>query len=147
MRDMASERFSREKPYLAEAPAAVMAVETDADTPDLLTRLEKQAAECGRLEGRVEALEQAVKTEREARRKLAETLKRERAAARAIHERAERAEAELATARGELETLQGALDASEHEVQLARAQMKQLEHQLAWKCRSPLRKLLRRPPA
>lgn len=124
------------------------------DTSELLERLERQAAESGRLEGRVDALENALRTEREARRRLATTLKRERAAAVALHHRAEQAEARAEQAEAasaaqaeELGRLREAIAVAEQQVQAAWAQCADAEHRLAWKCRPLWRKALRRPPA
>jgi hypothetical protein len=145
---MAGERFNREagKPLLAEAPLADSAVETEIDPAELLTRLERQAAESGRLEGRVQTLERALKAERDARRRLAERLKRERSAAAAIHERAQRDAAALASAAEELERLRQVIAVSEQQVQVSWTRLLEAEQQLASKQRSLWRKLLRRPP-
>jgi chromosome segregation ATPase len=124
------------------------------DTSDLLERLERQAAESGRLEGRVDALENALRTERDARRRLAATLKRERAAAVALHHRAEQAEARAEQAEAasaaqaeELGRLREAIAVAEQQVQAAWAQCADAENRLAWKSRPLWRKALRRPPA
>jgi hypothetical protein len=124
------------------------------DTSDLLERLERQAAESGRLEGRVNSLENALRTEREARRRLAATLKRERAAAVALHHRAEEAEARAEQAAAanaaqaeELGGLREAIALAEEQVQAAWSQAADAEHRLAIKSRPLWRKLLRRPPA
>ena len=108
------------------------------DTSELLERLERQAAESGRLEERVESLENALRVEREARRRLAATLKRERAAAEALHQRAEQAE--------ELGRLREGMAMAEQQLQTAWTQCAEVEHQLAMKCRPLWRKVLRRPP-
>lgn len=146
---MAGERFNREagKPWLAEAPPADSPVETELETSELLTRLERQAAESGRLDGRVQTLERAFKAERDARRRLGETLQRERKAAKALHERAEREQAAHAAAGEEIERLRHAVTASEQQLQLMWTRLMQAEQQLAWKERALWRKLLRRPPA
>ena len=150
---MAGERFNREagKPQLAEAPPGNSPVDTEIDTEidpaELLMRLERQAAESGRLEARIQALEEALKAERGARRRLADRLKRERDAAAAIHERAERDAAELSSATEELERLRHAIAVDDQQVQMSWARLMEAEQQLAWKERSPWRKLLRRPPA
>jgi chromosome segregation ATPase len=117
------------------------------DTSDLLERLERHAAESGRLEGRVESLENALRTEREARRRLAAILKRERKAAAALHARAEQAEAASAAQAEELSHLREATALAEQQVQAAWAQFADAEHRLAVKRRPLWRKLLRRPPA
>ena len=86
------ERFARGgggKPVLAEAPPVDRGEPLELDSAELLTRLEDQAAEKGRLEAKVDALEQKVRSERDARRRLASTLQKEREAAAALHERAE----------------------------------------------------------
>jgi predicted nuclease with TOPRIM domain len=117
------------------------------DTSELLERLERQAAESGRLEERVESLENALRVEREARRRLAATLKRERAAAEALHQRAEQAEAVSAAQAEELGRLREGMAMAEQQLQTAWAQCAGVEHQLALKCRPLWRKMLRRPPA
>lgn len=144
--------FVREpgKPRLAEAPAseeAHVAVAGDADVADVLSRLEHQAAESGRLTARVEALEQALRREREARRRLADTLQRERRAAEALNERALRAEAAHASAAEELERLRQGAAGADEQLQLAWSRLAKLEPEFAWKRRPLWRKLLRRPPA
>jgi chromosome segregation ATPase len=148
---MATERFNREplKPRLAEAPPLGGGVHTDieVDTGELLSRLERHAAESGRLEGRVQTLQEVLDRERDARRKLAETLKRERKAAKALHERAQRAEAANKEAAEEIEQLQQTVTNSEQQMQLMWARLVEAEGKLAWKERSLWRKLLRRPPA
>jgi hypothetical protein len=146
---MAGERFNREAsgPRLAEAPPAEPPLDSELDTSELLTRLEQQAAESGRLDGRVQTLERALKAERDARRRLGETLQRERRAAEALHERAEREAQAHAAAAQEVERMREVVAAAEQQVQLTCTQLMQAELQLAWKERSLWRKLLRRPPA
>ena len=117
------------------------------DTSDLLERLERQAVESGRREERVESLENALRAEREARRRLAATLKRERAAAEALHQRAEQAEALSSAQAEELGRLREGMAMAEQQLQTAWAQCAGVEHQLALKCRPLWRKMLRRPPA
>jgi hypothetical protein len=145
---MATERFNREagKPRLAEAPPADSAADAELDPGALLTRLEKQAAESGRLEGRVQTLERALKTEREARRRLGETLQRERRAAKALHERAELGREAAASATEELERVRQAFALSEQQLKVSWARLMQAELQLAISERSLWRRLLRRPP-
>jgi hypothetical protein len=142
-------RFSREsvKPRLAEAPPAGRVAAEEEDRGALLDRLERQAADTGRLEGRVQTLERALKAEREARRRIADTLKRERKAAEALHQRAERAAAEHVSAADEAKRARQAAAFSEQQVRLVWAQLSEAERQLAWKSRPLWRKLLRRPPA
>ena len=136
---MATEqRFVR----LAEAPDAV-----ELGSAALLERLESQAAEAGRLEGRVDALESALRTERDARRRAIETLKRERKAAEAIAERAEREAAAHASAAAEAERLRQVVSTSEQQLQIMWGRLVQAEQQLAVAERPLWRKLLRRPPA
>ncbi len=136
---MASEpRFVR----LAEAPEAV-----EVDPAGLLERLESQAVEAGRLAGRVDALESALRTERDARRRAIETLKRERKAAEAIAERAEREAAGHASAAAEVERLRGVVATGEQQLQIMWSRATHAEHQLAFAERPLWRKLLRRPPA
>jgi hypothetical protein len=145
---MAGERFKREagKPRLAEAPPADLGLDAELETSDLLTRLERQAAESGRLDGQVQTLERALKAERDARRRLGETLQRERRAAEAIYKRAQRAETAHEAATEELERMRQVITATEQEMRFTRARVIQAEQQLALKERSVWRKLLRRPP-
>jgi hypothetical protein len=146
-----SERFSREatKPRLAEArPEHVKPVGDE--VADLLDRLEQQAAEAGRLGGRVRDLETALKAEREARRRVLDTLKRERRAAAAIKDRAERIERDAkgyAEVVAELEELRESSATLEQQVQITWAQLLEGERQLALERRPWWRKLLGRPPA
>ena len=112
---------------------------------ELLERLERQATESGRLEERVESLEAAVKREREARRRLADTLKRERTAAEALHARAEQAEAANAAQAAEIERLREAVTLAEQQLQAMLTQM--ADTNLAMETRPRWRKLLHRPPA
>ena len=142
---MAAERFNREagKPRLAEAPRADLGPDVELESSDLLTRLERQAAESGRLDGRVQTLERALKAERDARRRLGETLQRERRAAETVHARAQTAQ-EAATE--ELERMRQVVAATQQEMRVTRARLIQAEQQLALKERSVWRKLLRRPP-
>lgn len=145
---MAGERFNREagKPWLAEAPPADPPADSGLEMSELLTRLELQAAESGRLEGRVQTVERALKTERNARRRLADTLKRERSAAAAIHERGQRDAAALSSATEELERLRQVIADSDHQIQLSWARLMQVERELALRQRPLWRRLLRRPP-
>jgi hypothetical protein len=117
------------------------------DTSDLVERLERQAAESGRLEGRVESLENALRVEREARRRLVATMKRERKAAEALQARAEKAEAASAAHSEEATRLRESLSVAEQQIQLAWAHCSDIEQQLAVKSRPLWRKMLRRPPA
>ena len=147
---MGSERFDREsrRTTLAEVPAGV-GLPRDTDEPDasdLLTRLERQAAESGRLEGRVQTLERALRSERDARRRVTEKLKQERRAAQVVHERASRQAAEHAGAAEELERLRQAVSAAEQQMQMTWARLSQAEQLLAWKDRSLWRRMFRRPP-
>jgi seryl-tRNA synthetase len=134
------------KPWLTEAPPPDSTVDAELEPSDLLTRLERQAAESGRLDGRVQTLERALKTERDARRRLGETLQRERIAAKTLHERAEHESAARASVEEELERVRQAFAVSEQQMQTALAQLVHAEHQLVWAGRSLWRKLLRRPP-
>ncbi len=122
-------------------------VHVEPEPTELLGRLERQAAESGRLVGHVEALEESVRTERDARRRLAATLKRERKAAAALHERAELAEAASAAQAEEIERLRQAAAVSEQQAQLVWMQLAAAERQLAWSSRPLWRRLLRRPPS
>jgi hypothetical protein len=146
---MAGERFNREagEPWLAEAPPVDTAVDTEIEPSELLTRLERQAAESGRLEGHAQTLERALKGERDARRRLGETLKRERRAAKALHDRAEHDRAARTTAEEELQRVRQAFALSEQQMQLSWARLMQAEQELARRARPLWRKLLRRPPA
>jgi hypothetical protein len=146
---MAGERFNREagKPWLAEAPPADAAVDTEIEASELLTRLERQAAESGRLEGQTQTLERALKAERDARRRLAETLKRERRAAKALHDRAELDRAARAATEQELERVQQGYSVSEQQLQMSWARLMHAEQELARRERPLWRRLLRRAPA
>jgi hypothetical protein len=142
-----TKRFDREarEPWLAETPPPADAdAGTELERSELLTRLERQAAESGRLEGRVQMLERALKNE--ARRRLGETLQRERRAAEALHHRAERNRAAHASATEELERVRRAFAVCEQQLQMSWARVTQVEQQLAWQQRSLWRKLLRRRP-
>ena len=119
----------------------------ESEPSELLERLERQAAESGRLEGHVQTLESAVRRERDARRRLAETLKRERKAAETLHARAEQAEAASAAQAAELERLREAVALAEQQLQAIWAQFTDTERRLALKQRPFWRRLLRRPPA
>jgi hypothetical protein len=145
---MAGERFKREagKPRLAEAAPADSAVDTEVEASELLTRLEQQAAESGRLEGKAQTLERALKAERDARRRLAETLKRERRAAKALHDRAEHDRAARAAAEEELERMRQGFVLSEQQLQVSWARLMQAEQDLAVRARPQWRRLLRLPP-
>jgi chromosome segregation ATPase len=143
------QRFTREgaKSTLAELPIPEDR-EAFADASDLLSRLERQAAESGRLEGQVESLEQALESERDARRRLAATLKRERKAAAALHARAEEAEATAATQAEELDRLRQAVSVAEQHAQVIWMQLADAERQLAARPQpSRLDRLLRREPS
>ena len=134
------------KPRLAEAPPADSAADNEVEASELLTRLERQAAESGRLEGQTRTLERALKTEREARRRLTETLKRERRAAKALHDRAEHDRAACVAAEEELERVRQGFDVSEQQLQMSWARLMQAEQELALRGRPLWRKLLRLPP-
>jgi hypothetical protein len=121
-------------------------IDVEPDSSELLGRLERQAAESGRLEGRVQALEDAVRTERDARRKLAATLKRERKAAEALHQRALSAEAEFAAQTEELERLRQAAALTEQQTQVIWMQLSEAERRLEWQSRPFWRRFLRQPP-
>jgi hypothetical protein len=144
---MAGERFNREggKPRLAEAPPADLAVDTEIEASEILTRLEQQAAESGRLEGQAQTLERALKAERDARRRRAETLKRERRAAKALHDRAAHDRAARAAAEEELERVRHGFSLSEQQLQTSWARLMRAERELALWARPLWRKLLRRP--
>jgi chromosome segregation ATPase len=136
------QRFAREdgQPRLAEAPRAT----TEVDVAELLERLEQQAAENGRLQARVEALERAAGAHRDARRRLTETLKRERKAAAAIHERAEQTREAHAAATAELEHLRERATLTELQMQQAWSQLADAERRLAEHERGAFTKLFRR---
>jgi chromosome segregation ATPase len=120
-------------------------IDVEPEPSELLGRLERQAAESGRLVGHVEALEGALETERDARRRLAATLKRERKAAEALHGRAQRAEAAEATQAEELERLRHELAAAEQQSQVVWMQLAEAERQLAAASVPLWRRVLRRP--
>ena len=122
-------------------------IDIEGEPTELLGRLERQAAESGRLVGHVEALEDSVRTERDARRRLVATLKRERKAAAALHERAERAEAASAAQAEELQRLRQATAVTEQQNQVVWMQLAEAERQLVWRSRPLWRRLLRRPPS
>jgi chromosome segregation ATPase len=146
---MASERFDREARHTRLAEVPLSDLPRDADAPeasDLLTRLERQAAESGRLDGRVQTLERALRSERDARRRLTDRLKQERRAAEALHERASRQAAEHADTTKELNRLREAVAAAEQQMRMTWARLSHAEQQLAWKQRALWRKLFRRPP-
>ena len=123
------------------------AVEAEAGASELLSRLEWQSAESGRLRERVQTLEHALRTERDARRRATGMLTRERKAAEDIHARAELAEATVASQAQALDDLRQASLVAEHQIQLLRMQVAEAERDLAVKSRPVWRKLLRRPPA
>jgi hypothetical protein len=136
---------ARHRTHLAEARSA--GTETlELDPAELLARLEAQAAENGRLEARIEALESAAGAERDARRRLADTLRKERKAAAEIYERAQRHMREHAAAAEELERLRQTAAASDLHVQQAWARLADAEGRAAWDERGLWRRLLRMPP-
>ncbi len=146
---MASERFGREPaaPRLAEAPPAGADLATDdRDRAALLDRLERQAAESGRLDGRVQTLERALRSERDARRRAVETLKRERKAAGALAERAKREAAGHASAAAEVERLRQVVATSEQQLQVMSLRLTEAEQELDLRQRPLLRRLFGRPP-
>jgi hypothetical protein len=148
---MSERRFSREatKPRLAEARPEDANLAGD-EVVGLLDRLQEQAAEAGRLGGRVQDLEKALNAEREARRRVLDTLKRERRAAAAIKARAERIERDAegyAEVVAELEELRESAAVLEQQVQITWAQLLEGERQLALERRPLWRRLLGRPPA
>ena len=57
-------------PGSMEVVRCIAGRQVEGEPSELLDRLERQAAESGRLVGRVEALENALRTERDARRRL-----------------------------------------------------------------------------
>jgi len=122
-------------------------VDVEPQPSELLGRLERQAAESGRLLARVEALEEALQTERDARRRLAATLKRERKAAEALHARAQRAEAAEPAQAEELARLREAAAVTAQQTQLIWMQLSEAERQLDWKSRPFWRRMLRQPPS
>lgn len=143
-----TQRFSREDapPRLTEATGPVVTDAIELDAGELLARLEAQAAENGRLEARVQALERAVSGERDARRRLAATLKKERRAAAAIHEQSERYREEHAASVDELERLRQASAVSDLHVQQAWARVAETEQRLAYYEQGFWRRLFRRSP-
>jgi hypothetical protein len=129
-RQGSQERFARRdsgEPVLAEAPPLEPGATLELDAAELLTRLERQAAENGRLEARADALETKARAERDARRRLAATLKREREAAAALHQRAEHHRAAHEAAVEELERVR-----EEAWSRLAASQRPVAEHELGF---------------
>ena len=126
---------------LADAADAI-----ELDTNDLLARLEAQAEENGRLVEKAESFERVARSERDARRRLAETLRRERAAAEALHTRLQEAEAGQAAQAHEAERLGQALKLVEQQKQMIWTQLTEVQNELARKSRPMWRKLLGRPP-
>ena len=126
---------------LRDAPDAI-----ELDTADLLSRLESQAEENGRLAEKVSALERVARAERDSRRRLTETLKHERRAAEALHEHAQRVEGELAAKTEEAAELEESLRLSDQQKLAAWMQLAEAERELAFERRPLWRKALRRPP-
>jgi hypothetical protein len=126
---------------LADAPEAI-----EFDITDLLARLEAQAEENGRVRAHAESMERLARSERDARRRLAETLKRERKAAGALHQRAERAEARQAAQAEELERLSRVVAVTEQQTQAIWTHLSIAERPLALPPVPLWRRLLRRPP-
>jgi hypothetical protein len=125
---------------LADAPEAI-----EFDTTDLLARLEAQAEENGRLRAHADSMERVARSERDARRRLAETLKRERKAAEAVHQRAERAEALHAAGTEEVARLSQALALTEQQMEAIWTHLSIAERPVDLS-RVPLwRRVLRRP--
>ena len=142
------------EPHFAPEASAPRLVPADAERtltpepaePDLLTRLEHQAEACGRLQERIDALEQRIRVEREARRRLVETIRRERLAAKRLAERAEHAEASAAALSEQNARLQSAAETSEYALAAAWSHIADVEGQLIWASRPLWRKVLRRAP-
>jgi chromosome segregation ATPase len=126
---------------LADAPEAI-----EFDPTDLLARLEAQAEENGRLRAHAESMERLARSERDARRRLAETLKRERRAAGAVHRRAERAEARQVAQAEEVERLSQVIALTEQQMQAIWTHLSIAERPLALPTVPLWRRLLRRPP-
>lgn len=148
-RQGSKERFTREEggtPMLAEAPPVDRSETLELDAAELLSRLETQAAENGRLEARVDSLERAVRTERDARRRLASTLKRERKAAAALHERGEHHRAAHDAAIAELERVREAAAATELQLQEAWARLTEAQRPVATHELGSWRNMFRRSP-
>jgi hypothetical protein len=125
---------------LADAPDAI-----ELDTTDLLARLEAQAEENGRLAEKAESFERVARSERDARRRLAETLRRERSAAEALDTRLQVAEAGQAAHAQEAERLGQALKLVEQQKQMIWTELTEVQRELALKSRPVWRKLLGRP--
>ena len=145
---MAGERFNREagKPRLAEAPPADSAVDTEVEASELLTRLEHQAAESGRLEGQTQTLERALKAERDGSA-AARGHAQARAQSRQGTPRSRRARpCRARTAEQDLERVRQGFALSEQQLQVSWARLMQAEQELALRTRPLWRKLLRRPP-
>jgi hypothetical protein len=126
---------------LADAPEAI-----EFETTDLLTRLEAQAEENGRLRAHAESMERLARSERDARRRLTETLRRERKAAGAVHQRAERAEERQAAQAEEVARLSRLVALAEQQTQAIWTHLSIAERPLALPPVPLWRRLLRRPP-
>jgi hypothetical protein len=126
---------------LADAPEAI-----EFETTDLLSRLESQAEENGRLRAHADSLERVARAERDARRRLADTLKRERRAAEALHQRAERAEALQAASVEEVERLSQVVAVTEQQMQALWTHLEISERPVDLAPAPLWRRLLRRPP-
>ena len=126
---------------LADAPEAI-----ELHTTDLLARLEAQAEENGRLRAHADSMERVTRSERDARRRLADTLKRERKAAEALHQRAERAEALHAAKAEEVERLGQAIALTEQQMQAVWTHLSIAERPLQLPPVPLWRRVLRSPP-
>ena len=126
---------------LADAPEAI-----ELDTTDLLSRLEAQAEEAGRLRAHAEAMERVARAERDSRRRLANTLKQERKAAEALRERAVRAETLLAARTEEIERLSQFVGLAEQQMQAVWTHLSITEHPQDLPPLPLWRRVLRRPP-
>ena len=126
---------------LADVPEAL-----ELDTTGLLSRLETQAEENGRLRARAEAMEQVARAERDSRRRIANTLKQERKAAEALHQRAERAETLQAAQAAEVERLSRAVALAEQQMQAIWTHLSIAERPVDLPAVPLWRRLLRRPP-
>ena len=126
---------------LADAPEAI-----ELDTNDVLSRLEAQAEENGRLRAHAEAMERVARAERDSRRRLADTLKQERRAAEALHQRAERDRAERDAMAAELERLRESASLNQTQVEHAWSRLTEADRRLAEQDRGFWGRLFRRPP-
>jgi hypothetical protein len=130
---------------LAEAPRLEDTQSNELDAAELVSRLEEQAAENGRLQAQLEAADRIAGSERDARRRVVAQLKRERKAAAALHERAQRDREAHVAAVEELECVRRGAELAELHVQQAWTRLSETERRLAYYERGLWARLLRRP--